>query len=182
MNDILHVMPTPIDISPSMEYKSLLAACSPHSVGGNGNMNGHKLLKAGSPVLRLVLAKTRETDQFVVLFSLSHTFTNDVVNPRACFLSPAVLRFGSSLTFIKASVMGMFRKPPATAMAYFVDESKVTMAKRKCVADESNDLLTSHYITACSPVRLGLMTINYCPRCARILDSNFMGNYEESVV
>ncbi|KAJ3063374.1 hypothetical protein HDU98_000819 [Podochytrium sp. JEL0797] len=60
-----------------MEYKSLLAACLPHSVGGNGNLNGHKLLKAGVPVCRLVLAKTRGgTDELVVVFSFSHAIVD----------------------------------------------------------------------------------------------------------
>lgn len=79
--------------------------------------------------------------------------------------------------------MGMFRKPPATARAYYVDEFKVEEAKKKCTAGfiSTNDILNSQYMNACAPVRLGMMTINYRPRCS-ILNNNDAGNYEEIVL
>lgn len=77
----------------------------------------------------------------------------------------------------------MFRKPPATARAYYVDEFKVEEAKKKCTAGfiSTNDILNSQYMNACAPVRLGMMTINYRPRCS-ILNNNDAGNYEEIVL
>jgi hypothetical protein len=103
-------------------------------------------------------------------------------------ISPNVFRFGSSFTFIKAYVAGMFRKPPAQPMAYFVDEAKVSQAKSSHAPGTSpdipyistNDVITSHYMKTCMP-RLGMMAINYRPRCP-ILDANDAGNYEEIVL
>jgi hypothetical protein len=97
-------------------------------------------------------------------------------------VSPNVLKFGASFTFMKAYLAGMFRKPPARPLAYFVDEGKVNRAKEEHANAKSsfistNDVVTSHFLTVCSP-RLGMMAINYRPRCA-ILDSNDAGNYEE---
>lgn len=97
-------------------------------------------------------------------------------------ISPNVLKFGSSITFIKAYLAGMVRKPPARPLAYFIDESKVNQAKKEHAhATDSfistNDIITSHFMTVCSP-RLGMMAINYRPRCS-ILDPNDAGNYEE---
>jgi hypothetical protein len=97
-------------------------------------------------------------------------------------VSPSVLKFGASLTFIKAYLAGMFRKPPARPLAYFIDEGKVKQAKEEHAHAagsfiSTNDIITSHFMTACSP-RLGMMAINYRPRCP-ILDSNDAGNYEE---
>ena len=97
-------------------------------------------------------------------------------------LSPKVLKFGASLTFIKAYLAGMFRKPAAMPLAYFVDETKVNQMKeaQRHVTNSiisTNDVVTSHFMTVCSP-RLGMMAINYRPRCP-ILDSNDAGNYEE---
>jgi len=92
-------------------------------------------------------------------------------------LSPKVLKFGASFTFIKAYLAGMFGKPPAKPLAYFVDEKKVKQTKEAHSIISTNDVVTSHFMTVCSP-RLGMMAINYRPRCP-ILDSNDAGNYEE---
>ncbi|KAJ2991180.1 hypothetical protein HDV02_003926 [Globomyces sp. JEL0801] len=97
-------------------------------------------------------------------------------------VSPNVLKFGASFTFIKAYLAGMVRKPPARPLAYFVDEGKANQAKEEHAHVtgsfiSTNDIITSHFMTVCSP-RLGMMAINYRPRCP-ILDSNDAGNYEE---
>ena len=65
-------------------------------------------------------------------------------------ISPPILKFGSSLTFLKAYLMGMFRKPSSTAMAYYVDEAKVQEAKKICTTGfiSTNDILTSHYTSS----------------------------------
>lgn len=211
LNDVLSVITTAIAISPETEYEILIKTCSPYSLGGDGNLNGHKLLKAGAPVCRLVVAPTEQPSQFIVLFSLSHAIADGYtyyeilnmltdsasVNVRALnpqrkmeyqqllptLISPPILKFGSSLTFLKAYLMGMFRKPSSTAMAYYVDEVKVQEAKKICTTGfiSTNDILTSHYMNACAPVRLGMMTINYRPRCS-ILNNNDAGNYEEIVL
>lgn len=97
-------------------------------------------------------------------------------------VSPKVLKFGASFTFMKAYLAGMVRKPPAKPLAYFVDEGKVNQAKKEHAHItgsfiSTNDIITSHFMTSASP-RLGMMAINYRPRCP-ILDANDAGNYEE---
>lgn len=211
LNDVLSVITTAIAISPQTEYETLIKTCSPYSIGGDGNLNGHKLLKAGAPVCRLVVAPTKQASQFVVLFSLSHAIADGytyyeilnmltdsaavsvrALNPQRkmeyqqllpTLISPPILNFGSSLTFLKAYLMGMFRKPSSRALAYYVDEAKIQEAKKLCTTGfiSTNDILTSHYMNACAPVRLGMMTINYRPRCS-ILNNNDAGNYEEIVL
>ena len=211
LNDVLSVITTAIAISPQTEYETLIKTCSPFSLGGDGNLNGHKLLKAGAPVCRLTIAPTKRPSQFLVLFSLSHAIADgytyyeilnmltdsaDVsvraLNPQRkmeyqqllpTLISPPILKFGSSLTFLKAYLMGMFRKPASRALAYYVEEVKVEEAKKSCTTGfiSTNDILTSHYMNACAPIRLGMMTINYRPRCS-ILNNNDAGNYEEIVL
>ena len=98
-------------------------------------------------------------------------------------ISPKVLKFGASLTFMKAYLAGMIRKPLARPLAYFVDQERVNQTKAAHSSDtfiSTNDIITSHLMTVCSP-RLGMMAINYRPRCP-ILDSNDAGNYEEIVL
>jgi hypothetical protein len=103
-------------------------------------------------------------------------------------LSLKVLKFGASFTFMKAYLAGMFRKPHARPFAYFIEEERVNRAKGEHAAQEetvsgsgsfisTNDIITSHFMTVSSPC-LGMMAINYRPRCP-ILDSNDAGNYEE---
>jgi hypothetical protein len=75
--------------------------------------------------------------------------------------------------FIKAYLAGMVRKPPARPLAYFVDEGKVSQTKEEHAHVTGsfisiNDIITSHFMTVCSP-RLDMMAINYRPRCP-ILD------------
>ncbi|KAI9347572.1 hypothetical protein BDR26DRAFT_1004713 [Obelidium mucronatum] len=197
INSVFETLSTPIDISPNTEYQALLNMCSPSTLAGDGNLNGHKQLKAGSRVSRLVLARTSQDSQFVVLFSMSHAIADGftyyeilnmlsesakirALNPTRklkyesllpSLIGPHVLKFGGSLTFVKAYVMGMFRKPPAQALAFYVDDAKVKIAKEKCVGNgpfvSTNDILCAHFMKACSPIRLGMMAIQLSIKVSR---------------
>jgi hypothetical protein len=100
----------------------------------------------------------------------------------SCLVSPKVLKFRASFMFMKAYLAGMVRQPPARPLTYFINEVKVNQAKEEHAHItgsfiSTNDIITSHFMTVCL-LRLGMMAINYCPRCP-ILDSNNAGNYEE---
>ena len=211
LNDVFSLLDSPIDISPDTEYELLLKTCSTYSIGTNGSLNGHQLAKLSVPVCRLVVAPTKQVSQFVVLFSISHAIADGytyyeilnmltdsasvtirALNPQRKMdfeqlvpklMSPPVSKFLTSLTFLKAYLMGFLRKPKAKAMAYFVDESKVQQAKKRCTTGfvSTNDILTSHFMNASAPIRLGTMAINYRPRCS-VLDKDDAGNYQDIVL
>lgn len=144
LKDIFTVLPEPVkDLQMTTEYHTLMKACIPLSIGGNGLGNGAKQLKAKSVVSRFVIVPTSSSKSdhpgFALVFSLSHAVTdgytyyeilgmlsdNSLAAVRALnpsrkqeyeaqhlsrLVSPDVLKFGASFTFIKAYLLTLLTR------------------------------------------------------------------------
>ena len=210
LESVLYVAPKNA-LTPDMHISDMIALMSDCIV-----LNGHTLIETGQPVSKLALIPCADGASFALVFGMSHVISDgytyysilkmlsptgttasaltverqhDTVDGCAAAGGIADQEWMFGMPMMCNMICGMMCAPKSYAIAYSVDDEKVSELKKKAKAASkdpaeafvsTNDILTAHFAN-CTDLSLCMMAMNYRKRVEGVTE-DLAGNYEGCVV